>query len=63
MRNYGKFSILELVIKGLIALVIIFVVIQVFRAVFAIVAALLTLVIIALGIMILLRLLGGRRRF
>ena len=61
MRNYGSLSLGSLIIKGLIALVLILVLVQVFKAVFAIVAALLTISIIGLGIYMLMNLLGRKR--
>lgn len=62
MRNFNsKTNVMGLVIKGIIALIIIFVLVQVFKAVFAVVAALLTIAIIGVGVLILLKLINRRR--
>jgi hypothetical protein len=62
MRNFNsRTNVTELVVKGIIALIIIFVLVQVFKAIFAVVAALLTIAIIGVGVVILLKLLNRPR--
>jgi multidrug efflux pump subunit AcrB len=61
MRDYGKTGMAELVLKGMLALVVIIVLVQFFKGIFAIIAALLTIAIIGIGVLILMNLLSKRR--
>ena len=63
MRNYSSTGAAGLIIKGIIALVLIIILAQVFKAVMAIVAALLTLAVVGLGLYFLMNILGNRRRY
>ncbi|NWJ48886.1 MAG: hypothetical protein HXX08_23750 [Chloroflexi bacterium] len=59
--NYRNSRAVELVVKGLIALITLVVLAQLFKGVFAIISALLTITIITVGLIVLLKALNNRR--